>query len=205
MHRGLGVVEQHELLDSERRQLAAQLGTDRPGGAGHHDGLAAEVGDDLVHRDLDLLTAQQILDLDLADRLFLHLAVDHLVDRGGDQHLEVALRAVADQTLLLFAGLADVGEEDGVDVLAVVQIFDILLGLEVVDREVGQHVVLQRLTVGQEADDLILLRVLELGHQRSALVAGSVDQDPLAFAMPLTAVFEPVIDDNHGNAHNHQS
>ena len=71
-------------------------------------------------------------------------------------------------------------------------------------REIGQHMILQCFAVGQETDDLILLRILELGHQRNALVAGTVDQDPLAFAMPLTAVFEPVIDDNHGNTHNHQ-
>lgn len=58
--------------------------------------------------------------------------------------------------------------------------------------------ILQCFAVGQETDDLILLRILELGHQRNALVAGSVDQDPLAFAMPLTAVFEPVIDDMRG-------
>lgn len=99
----------------------------------------------------------------------------------------------------------DVGEENGVNILAVVQVLDILFGLEVVDREIGQHMILQCFAVGQETDDLILLRILELGHQRNALVAGSVDQNPLAFAMPLTAVFEPVIDDNHGNAHNHQS
>ena len=98
----------------------------------------------------------------------------------------------------------DVGEENGVNILAVVQVLAILFGLEVVDREIGQHMILQCFAVGQETDDLILLRILELGHQRNALVAGSVDQDPLAFAMPLTAVFEPVIDDNHGNTHNHQ-
>ena len=71
----------------------------------------------------------------------------------------------------------DVGEENGVNILAVVQVLDILFGLEVVDREIGQHMILQCFAVGQETDDLILLRILELGHQRNALVAGSVDQD----------------------------
>ena len=36
----------------------------------------------------------------------------------------------------------DVGEENGVNILAVVQVFDILFGLEVVDREIGQHMIL---------------------------------------------------------------
>lgn len=96
VHRRLGVVEQHEFLDSERRQLAAQLRTDGPRRARNQDRLAAEVGDDLVHRDLDLFTSQQVLDPDLADCLTLHLAVDHLVDRGSDQHLEVAVRTIMD-------------------------------------------------------------------------------------------------------------
>lgn len=96
VHRRLGVVEQHEFLDSERRQLAAQLRTDGPRRARNQDRLAAEVDDDLVHRDLDLFTSQQVLDPDLADCLTLHLAVDHLVDRGSDQHLEVAVRTIMD-------------------------------------------------------------------------------------------------------------
>lgn len=157
VHRCLGVVEEHELLDAERCQLPAQLRTDRTGGTRHHDRLAAEVGDDLVHRDLDLLTPQQILDLDLADGLPLYLAVDHLVDRGGDQHLQPAIRAEVDQPLLLLAGLTGVGKENGIDILVALQVSDILLRLEVVDRQVGQHVVFQRFAVGQEADHLILV------------------------------------------------
>ena len=204
VHRRFGVVEEDELLDAERGQLPAQLRTDRTGGTRHHDCLATEVGDDLVHRDLDLLAPQQVLDLDLADGLPLHLAVYHLVDRGGDQHLQPAIRAEVDQPLLLLAGLTGVGEEDGVDVLALLQVLDILLRLEVVDRQVGQHVVLQRLAVGQEADHLILLRVLQLGDERCPLVTGSVDEDPAAVEALLTAVLEQVVEDDHYDTHHDQ-
>ena len=204
VHRGFGVVEEDELLDAERGQLPAQLRTDRTGGTRHHDRLAAEVGDDFVHRDLDLFAPQQVLDLDLADGLPLYLAVDHLVDRGGDQHLQPAIRAEADQPFLLLAGLTGVGEEDGVDVLALLQVLDILLRLEVVDRQVGQHVVLQRLAVGQEADHLVLLRVLQLGDERCPLVTGSVDEDPAAVEALLTAVLEQVVEDDHHDTHDDQ-
>ena len=65
MHRGLGIVEQNQSADTERRQLAAQLRADRPRGTRYENGLSPETGNDLIHRYPDLLTSQQILDPDL--------------------------------------------------------------------------------------------------------------------------------------------
>ena len=93
VHRGLAVVEQDELLRTERGELAAQLGADGARGAGHHHGLAAEVLDDRVHVKPDLITAKKVLDLHLADRRLHDPAVDDLVDRWGHEHLHAGLLA----------------------------------------------------------------------------------------------------------------
>ena len=57
------------------------------------------------------------------------------------------------------------GEEDGINIFPVVEILDIIFGFEIIDRQIRQHVVFQRFTIGKEADALILLRVLKLGDE----------------------------------------
>ena len=204
VHRRLGVVEQDQLLHSESHQLAAQFRTDRAGSSRHHDRLAAEIRDDLVHRDLDLLTAKQVLDLDLADRLLHQLAGDHLVDGRGDQHLETVLRAMADQPLLLVLRLIVRREEHGVDVVAILKVFDVVVRLEIVDRIVGENMILEPLAIGQEAHDPVVGRVLEPSDQRHRLVSRAVDQHPFAVLAPDRLVLDQIIEHDHHQPHRQQ-
>ena len=63
VHRGFGVVEHDEFLDTEGGELATEFGTDGTGCTGDHDGLATEVGNDFVHIDLDFRTAEEVFNL----------------------------------------------------------------------------------------------------------------------------------------------
>jgi hypothetical protein len=65
--RSLGVVDQNQPRRPDARDLAAQLGTDRPARSGDEHGGALEIGGDLVEVDLDLLPAEHVLHLDGTD------------------------------------------------------------------------------------------------------------------------------------------
>jgi len=100
VHRRLGIVEQDQLPDAERRQLAAQLRSDRTGSTRHQHGFVAEIVHDLAQRNLYLLASQQVFDLDVADTaLMRQFPVDDLVDRRGDQHLDTVRHAIFDQAV----------------------------------------------------------------------------------------------------------
>ena len=100
VHRRLGVVEQDQLPDAERRQLAAQLRSDRTGSTRHQHGFVAEIVHNLAQRNLYLLASQQVFDLDVADTaLMRQFPVDDLVDRRGDQHLDAVRHAIFDQAV----------------------------------------------------------------------------------------------------------
>ena len=115
MHRSLAVIEEDELLRTERSELAAELRAYRAGCAGHHHGLAAEVSDDLVHRYLDLVTAKEVFDLHLTDRRLHDLAVDDLVDGRCHEYLDFGVLAVLDEAVGLFLDAVFSSKEDGVD------------------------------------------------------------------------------------------
>ena len=65
--RVLGVVDEHDLLRSERGDLAAELRADGAAGAGHEDGRARDVRGDRRNVELDCLAAEDVLHLDLAE------------------------------------------------------------------------------------------------------------------------------------------
>ena len=123
-------------MDAERSQLPAKLRADRTCGACNQDRLVFEIGDDLIHRDADLGTTQQVLDLDLSDRLLHDLAVDNLVDRRRDQDLNALFRTIPDQAFLFRLGVVVRGEKNAVDVVTVPEVFDAAFVFEVVNRSV---------------------------------------------------------------------
>lgn len=116
VERGLGVVKEHKLPDSERGKLAAELGAYRPGCPGHHYHLPREVGDDLVHRDLYLGAPEQVLYLYFPHVVAYGLPLGHLVDARGDVGLYAGLAAEVDEAVLLGARVGDIGEQHAVDV-----------------------------------------------------------------------------------------
>jgi hypothetical protein len=76
VQRGLVAVEQVEPLGSVAGDLAAQLGADGSAGTGHEHPAPGEVAGDLVDADVDLVAAEQVLEVDVADVGDVHLAVD---------------------------------------------------------------------------------------------------------------------------------
>ena len=97
VHRCFSVVEKDELSRAERSKLTAELGTYRTGSTCHHDGLAVEVLDNLLHRNLYLVTTEKVFDLHLTDRRFHYLTVNHLVDARSHQHLHMGFLTVVDE------------------------------------------------------------------------------------------------------------
>ena len=82
--RRLGVVDEDEARGAEVRDLAAELGADRPAGAGDEHGLAGEVRRDGLEVDLDRLAAEHVLHLDGTDlRGEVEVAGDELVACPG--------------------------------------------------------------------------------------------------------------------------
>ena len=204
VHRGLAVVEQHELLRAERSQLAAQLGADGACGAGHHHGLAAEVLDDGIHVQADLLAAQKVLDLDLADRRLHDPAVDHLVDRRGDEDLHAALLAVVDEPCGLLLHVLLAGEQDRVDEEPLAEEGDVTLALEVEDLDSVDVLAAEPAAVVQIAYHVVVHRVRETLHDCDRLVVDPVDHHvrPLPRGDHLLA--EGVVGDDHRDAHGKQ-
>lgn len=125
MHRSLAIIIQNKFPDIERCQLSAWFRADRPGG-GYKNGLVSEIGDDLFHRDFNFRVAQQVLDLDLTDRLLHNLASDNFVDRRGDQNLYRFFRTVFDQLILFVLRIVIGREKYGVDIDTIPQIFDVV-------------------------------------------------------------------------------
>ena len=109
VHRSLGEVHENQLADRHVDQLAAEFSADRAGTSGDYDHLVGEELADLEDADLDLVAAQQVLYLDLADLV----AEDALVEcgqRGTHQYLDAALGAELDEVVLLVAG-GDIARE----------------------------------------------------------------------------------------------
>ena len=84
VHRRFGIVEQDQAADPEAGELPAEFGADGAGAAGHQHHLALEIGLDGFQVDLDLLPAEQVLDLDLADMQLFRRIAGHLVHGGSD-------------------------------------------------------------------------------------------------------------------------
>ena len=146
VHRGLGVVEEDEFLDSETCKLAAEFGSDGSCCSCDEDGLAAEVLYDFVHGDLDFLTHQEVFDLDVTDVVY-WLSVHHFVHRRGEEELDAVVDGVSDDAVFLLAGLFFCGEEDGLgsgsddhttELFFIADIIDLLLGDDVIHVGVAE-------------------------------------------------------------------
>ena len=87
----LVVVEQHDLARAELRELADELGADRPSRARDEHGVARDVAD-RVHVEADEGSTQQVLDLHVPQPVDVHVAREDLGDRREDPAGDAGLR-----------------------------------------------------------------------------------------------------------------
>ena len=90
----LGVVDQDEEARTHGGELAREFAADRAAGARDHDDLVGDVADGVVVEP-DLVAAQDVFDLHLAELFDRHRALDELVDAG--QRLDGHVGALAGQ------------------------------------------------------------------------------------------------------------
>ena len=204
MHRGFGVVEQHEPPDSERGELAAELRADRPSRPRHKDRLAAEPCDDLVERNFDFGPPQQVFDLDLADIGLHQLTVGHVVDRRGDQDFDAAAGAELDKPLALFLRRIVIGEKDTLYVVFVPHVTHVLGREEIVDGQVVDLVGTQARAVNDEAADVVVGRILQPRDERYGLVVYPVHHDAHAAVILQEVALDGVVGEDHGHTHGNQ-
>ena len=101
VHRRLVAIEQHELRRAVLVELTAQLRTDRPAGTRDEHTLARDRLTDRRLIQLDPLTPEQILEVELP-QVRAAWGVEHLVERRHDQHVETGLAgALGDVTHVL--------------------------------------------------------------------------------------------------------
>ncbi len=91
VQRGLVTVEKHQLGRAERMDLAGQLRTDRPTGAGHQHPFARQVAGGDRHVGIDGMPADHVEDVDLAHLGQPHTSADERVERGHDQAAQTGL------------------------------------------------------------------------------------------------------------------
>ena len=199
VHRRLGIVVEHEFLDAEAGELAHELRADGAGGAGHHHDLVFEIGLDLVERDHDLFAAQQVFDLDGA-RMEQRLPVDHLIDVGHDERLDVVARAVRNQAVDLLPRIGVAREEDGLHAVAAHDPLELLPLFETIDRQTLDDELVFRLVGRQEAHDLVVRGVAQACERGHALVGRIVDQHRDLVVELKDPFVEPPIHDDHRNA-----
>ena len=201
VHRGLGVVEEHELLHTEAGQLPAELGADGAGRAGHHDHLILEVRLDGVHRNLDFLAAQQVLDLDVSHLQVWRRGARDLIHRRSDEHLHAPLGAEAHEVILLRSDILFTREDDAPQGELVHHRFEFFLRIEVVHLLVGDHRMLDVRPIGDEAHHFIALGAAQAGGRRHRLVFDAVDQHALAALQLTYLLLVIVVDVDHQQAH----
>ena len=88
MQRRLCLVNQHQLVRVETRNLAHDLAADGTRGASYQHTLTLDMRGDLAHVYLDGLTFQQILYSDFADLVVQVNVLPPLVQRGDIHHLD---------------------------------------------------------------------------------------------------------------------
>jgi len=198
VHRCLPVVVEDETFHPEGRQLAAKLGADGARSTCHHDRLAAEVGDDIIHRYLDLGTHQKVLDLYVPEGVA-HLAVDHLVDRRSEEELDADRYGVLDHAVALGAGVFFSGEEDRVRVSLGDGCVELLLSSDVIGLQFGDDVGDVAAAILEESYYIIMWRVLQPRNQGDGLHADAVDQHVLAFLAAVHLALDQVVGQKHGH------
>ena len=164
VHWSLGVIIEHKFFDSEGCELAAELGSDRSCGSGHHDCLALEVLDYLFHGDLDFRTHEKVLDLDVSEGV-VRLAVYHLVDRRSEEHLDAQVDRILDHAVFLKACLFLCCEKDGVCIYSRYGVVKLLFCAYVEGLLLGDDVGNAAFAVLEETDDVIMRRVLQARYE----------------------------------------
>ena len=96
VERKLAVFDQHQPGRCEAHDLTHQFRADRTAGARDHHRAIRQQGLEAIVVQHHLLAPQQVVELDLADRRHLHLAADHVVERGDGQRLQICQAAGLD-------------------------------------------------------------------------------------------------------------
>ena len=160
MHRGLGTVEEDQLLQSEGTELTAEFATDRTGGTRYHHHLAFEGFAYLVEVDLDLITAQQVFDLDFRQGFQSVLFLTQYIHGRENQHLHQAVGTVRNQPVFLLLSGFLAREYQGFERPVFIQVPEIFFRSDGID---GQSVQTGR-TFGSDLDeppDLIFVLLLQ--------------------------------------------
>jgi len=177
----LALVDQHQPLRPEPRDLAAELRADRSSGPGDEHRLLAQVGGRRLEIDLDRLAAEHVLDLHRPDlRGELALARDQLVEPGQRLDGHVPLARGSDDPL---ARLARGGRERDQHLVRLVVAQDVrqVLGCAEHAHAVDTEVLLAVVIVDQADRRVAELSVaLQLADHELAGVAGADDQYLLA-------------------------
>src|SRR5690606_17348516 len=115
----LTVTEEDQVVGVEAADLPHQLGADRAAGARDHHALAAQVAEDAADVELHGLTAEEVVDVDLADAAQVDATGKHLVHAGDDLVGEVGpcLPDLVDDVTDVVSALRRHGDEHLVDLV----------------------------------------------------------------------------------------
>ena len=204
VHGGLSIIEKNKLLNSKGSQLTTELTTDTTGRTGDHDDLTTEVGHNLIHGNLYLGTTEEVLNLYLTDGVAHHLTAYHLVDRGLEEGFDVALACILDKAFLLELGIGSGSKEDGIGTQATLKVLHIRLGAEIVDLIVADGMWLITIARDDEANNIVVGRVLEASKDGDGLVLNAINEHTAALVAMAVTVDDQVVGYNHGHTHKHQ-
>ena len=203
VHRGLRIVEQNQLLNPEARKLATKLRTDGAGRPRHHHHLAPEVLYDGVHRDGNLVTTQQILNLQVTDTI-VQVATADFVDGRGYQRTHLVGQALLDQAVTLEPGVGLAGEQDGVDAVFADYVRQMLAAVVGEHRQVGEQQVRRLRLLRQKTNDLVMGGLLQTGDSRRGLVGDAIDEHPPRHLVLPSLRLIKLIDRHHDDTHEHE-
>ena len=106
MHGRFRTVEQDKLFQPEGTELAAEFATDRTGCSCYHYHFIFKRCTYLIHIDTYLITPQQVFNTDFRKITQGPFTFYEFIYGGQNQHMDLLLLAIADQTLtFVFYGL----------------------------------------------------------------------------------------------------
>ena len=164
----LGQVEKHQPRGTEARDLAAELGADRPAGAGDHDDAPAQPFAETGAVEHHGIAAQKVVELDVPDRGQLNAAADQVVVRRHRQRLDAGGGAKLSDAPAHPVRRGRQGEDDGANAEAPCP--ERQLGDRTQNADVAQQPALLARIVIEQTDNAPLAAVGEfLGQPRSGL------------------------------------
>ena len=173
----LGVLDQHEPLGADARDLAAELRADRAAGARHEHHLPAEVGADAIDLHAHRLAAEDVLDLHLAHLAQQVDAAREQLEDGGERPDRDAALAARGHDLLAQDARRRGNRDDHLVRLGPVEHARELRG-QALHLDAAEPDPLLARVVVDESDRHAELRVAaELGGHELAAIAGADDQD----------------------------